>query len=73
MLAWEIGRERHKDFLVEAEQERLVRSIEIAARQNRAARPIKVRLLPAAQALIWIGGQLEAFGVRASAWVAESA
>ena len=73
MLDWEMRRERHKELLQEAERARLVRSIESAARQNRANRPVKLRLLPAARALLWIGGQVEEPGVRASAGVDDGA
>lgn len=70
MLDWEYEKERYRDLLREAEQERLLRQIRKAAQTNRPRQSLQARLLyHAGRGLVQIGSRLEAFGTPAEACV----
>ncbi len=68
MLDWDYEKERYRDLLREAEQERLLRQMRKAAQESRPRQPFRARLLYyAGRGLVQVGSRLEAFGRPADA------
>ncbi len=63
MLDWDYEKERYRDLLREAEQERLLRQIRQAEQVGRPRLSLHARLLQhAGRGLVLVGSRLEAFG-----------
>lgn len=70
MLDWDYEKERYRDLLREAEQERLLRQIRQTEREGRPRLSLHARLLQhAGRGLVQVGSRLEAFGTPADACV----
>lgn len=70
MLDWDYEKERYRDLLREAEQERLLRQIRRATQEDRPLQSLRARLLQyAGRGLMQAGSRLEAFGTPADACV----